>query len=360
MSVFALGKSIENLENNLDYIPLTVIEKARDHDFSQLCSNQYLTPTVYSSGFWRVSPLNDSQIIGASYSKFAGLWTLDESNIENSQFKTLKGHKKQVLSIAVISNEKFCTGSSDGSICMWDKEGSKLQTIYEDGPKKERKGFYSMTAVDPHTLVTGSCQKPKQYNGEWEHTLQVWDLETMSSISSSNEHTGGISSIVKLTNNKIATSSADKSVRIWSVDNLETVRRIDVHDDYIYGLTSCGYNQLITASKDRTIKILDVETASEIGSLNDKDNCAHTSTVYDVKSYGLNIIASASRDGFVKLWDTRSYECINILDLEGRFVYAVNFNSQGMVLAGTSSLKKNNESDDNLANSALVSLWDLR
>jgi WD40 repeat protein len=321
-----------------------------------------------SGGIWRVMGLGPNKVVSASYDKTAKLLSLRESldGIDFSDISILEGHRREVLSLAKLTNEIFVTGSADGSLCFRSSTDGSLISSLRD---RYVTGFYSMAVLDENTVATGSCHRPKRHRGSWDHVIKIWDVSRRRFLFSLKGHSGGISELVNLGNNMIASSSGDSTVRVWSTESREAVSIFKGHEDYIYGLANFGESHVVTASKDRTVRIIDVSTNQQVGKLEHEEGLAHASTVYDVNTLGSSVVVTGSRDGYVKIWDQRTLRCIKILDADDGFVYAANFTPDGKIIAGTSgkhvkiqkAKKESKESKQKeLQNNSHVVLWDFK
>lgn len=308
-----------------------------------------------SGGIWRVLGLNDEQVASASYDHRARIHHFDQQGDGwdfSSELITLNQHKKEVLSLARLGNRLF-SGSSDGRVCIWNIDDGTLLNTWKE---KYVTGIYSMAVLDNDFLATGSCQRPKNHEGPWNHVIKIWDHTSQHYLYEMKGHDGGISALVKMNEQRVASCSADCTVRIWDLAAKTACAVLSDHSDYVYGMSLSQTGHLITASKDRTVRIWDIQQETQTGSLVDRDNIAHTSTIYDVKTQG-DVAATASRDGYVKLWDLRTQKCITVLDPEDGYVYGVDFLPNGNVVAGTSGIQDGEKTRRQNAN---VVAWDFR
>lgn len=285
-----------------------------------------------SGGVWRVLSLDRNSFVSASYDHKVEVWSYENGEDHLNLDKLLTTHTREALSVARLNPETLISGSSDGSICFWNLNNYSLEDKIIE---KKVNGIYSIGVINPSTIVTGSCQRPQNHKGSWDHVIKIWDIAQKQLIGTLKGHTGGISSIVSLQDGKFASGSGDSTVRIWDVEQQASVRMFNVHDDYIYGLTASTQNCLFTASRDRKIKIIDLRSEAPVGSLEGPKGDAHESTVYDVKCNSNDVVASCSRDGYVRIWDTRNQQSITAMDAQDGYVYSVDFLSNGNVIAGT-------------------------
>jgi WD40 repeat protein len=198
-----------------------------------------------------------------------------------------------------------------------------------------------MVVISDQLIATGSCQRPRNHSGHWEHVVKVWNIAKHKLMCKMEGHTGGISGLVKIDEQHLASSSGDNTLRIWNCTEKENSSILKGHEDYVYSLSLNGKN-LVSASKDRTVRVWDVEKETEVFRLADKVGLAHASSVYDVKVRD-NTAVTCSRDGYVKIWDLRTKACMKMLDPEDGFVYGVDFLSDDKIAVGTSGVSSKKE-----------------
>lgn len=298
-------------------------------------------------GIWRILPVTSNIVATASYDHQARLW------VEKGQVRLLKKHSKEVLSLACIDDQEILTGSSDGTLHRHGINGDLLDELHDQA--KPITGFYSMAFMGGSTVATGACHRPDRYSGNWNHVIKVWDIHKKKFLFDLRGHEGGVSALVKIDEERLASSSGDCSVRIWDFGKRSEVKKFSYHQEYVYGLAMFNNHQCISASKDKTIKLMDVISGQLIGSFrHGKAETAHISTVYDVNTAKNNLAVSASRDGYVKIWDRRTLGCVKVLDADGRYVFCTDFSKDGVrIFAGT------NKEDGPDGRAELVS-WDFR
>ncbi len=321
----SLNKSsdgISDLESKIGHLNIS------NKDYSQFGPENFCSD--HKRGVWRVCSINQNYFASASYDHVAKVCSVTEKK----EIFTLSGHKKEVLSLAPIDKERLATGSSDGTIKIWNLKNGKM--ISEIAETKSKTGIYSLTYAEGRFL-SGSCHVPKNHSKKWDHVIKVWNAEEGSFSFSMQGHSGGISKIVHLSKGTFISSSHDSTLKLWDLETKKCNGTLKAHTDWVYSLAKINANRVVSASKDRTIRLWDIEKEqSEIlgdpqGSLS-----SHASTVYDVATYGEHILASASRDGHVKVWDLRSKKSIGIRDTTQGFVFSVDFTEDGKIIAGYS------------------------
>jgi|GEM_PF-2371165 len=287
----------------------------------------------HARGVWRILPMGPYRIASASYDHQAGIWNVDPSNKEAPLI--LSAHRGEVLSLASPDSATLITGSSDGSMCLWNAQTGKLVSHFGE-PKKRTTGFYSLALIGQATIATGACQKPRKVRKEWKHVIKVWNFHTCRQLCVLEGHAGGIAALNAFQPGFLASASADKAISIWNTTSYRLIHSLFGHKEYIYALTSLDSNCLVTGSKDRTIRLWDVSQGTEVGQfrmLNSME--AHASTIYDVAKFQEHLVLSASRDGYVKIWDSRTLKSVRTFSREGSFIYSVAPLAENRIAAGT-------------------------
>ncbi|RYR24631.1 zinc finger CCCH domain-containing protein 17-like [Arachis hypogaea] len=109
-------------------------------------------------------------------------------NIQTGADVTLDGPKRQVLSLNV-GNDILLAGAEDGVIYAWR---------YSSDPKPESP-FELVATLSGHTkpvvcLAIG-CYK-MLYSGSMDHSIKVWDLDTLQCTMTLNGHTDVVTSLI--------------------------------------------------------------------------------------------------------------------------------------------------------------------
>ena len=146
---------------------------------------------------------NEDRIASAGKDEKAVIWDLNGNKI-----KSLTGHLGSVNSVYFCSKassiencEKYAyeiaTGSSDGTVKLWDKDGKLLETINADLGEVRAVRF----SPDGKLLATASSKSPTASNGS---SIRIWNLEDSDPkikdrqpklITEFKGHQGGIESI---------------------------------------------------------------------------------------------------------------------------------------------------------------------
>lgn len=121
-----------------------------------------------------------------------------------------KLHSNKITSFILLTNGKFVSGCSEGSMCLtsinydsktWNKEISL--------PKAHNQAITSLCESGTNKLVSSSL----------DHTIKIWDIETKTFdlITTLTDHTDSVYKVIILSsNNNIMSCSGDKTIRLWN------------------------------------------------------------------------------------------------------------------------------------------------
>eukprot|EP01080_Neovahlkampfia_damariscottae_P008660 gene8660-607_t len=116
-----------------------------------------------------------------------------------------------------------------------------------------------------------------------------------------------ITSICKLSDDKLLTGSEDKTVKIWNLKTNKCIKTLRGHQAEIKSLAAMKDDGFVSASKDGMIKIWDSKKQ-----LKKTISRAHASTITSLLDFG-NYLISGSFDKTVKIWEKINYNCVAIL-----------------------------------------------
>ena len=152
--------------------------------------------------------------------------------------RKLIGHKDLVWCIDRLSNDKIISCSRDKTIRMWDLNSGRCLKIL----KIHGKSVTSMIVSDDK-IISDS-------DGE----IKVWNVESGECLQTLNVgHNNYIRSIGKMSSEKIVSGDQDGKLIIWNIDNGETLKTINAHSDSILCLSKLSNNKIISSSMDKTI-----------------------------------------------------------------------------------------------------------
>ena len=149
-----------------------------------------------------------------------------------------------VLRLTIYMNKLF-SGSSDGSICVWDADTHA-----------------HVATLQGHTdsVFCLTIYKNKLFSVSADRTIRVWDADTHAHMATLKKHTDNVtcSTIYK---NKLFSGSADftSTICVWDADTHVPVTTLQGHVHVLTCLTIYK-NKLFSSSAGHTIRVWDADT----------------------------------------------------------------------------------------------------
>lgn len=156
------------------------------------------------------------------------------------------------------------------------------------------------TVKGHHTEINAvkySDTSPTLFTGSSDGSLKVWDTST--GRASTTLRGGQPIVAVDVYDRLVAGASTDRTVRVWDVSKERVKFHATGHSNKVHAVRfSADGRLMVTGSTDRTIKVWDVTSGREVRSIRSSSTC----NALDVSVDG-SIIASGHQDGAVRLWD---------------------------------------------------------
>ncbi len=215
------------------------------------------------------------------------------SNFANGVYAshTLTGHADGVNSLAVADGKLF-SGSSDGTIKVWDLETNRcLYTLtgHADGVR-------SLAVADG-----------KLFSGSSDCTIKVWgDLETNRCLYTLTGHANWVFCLA-VADGKLFSGSSDGTIKVWDLETNRCLYTLTGHANWVFCLAVAD-GKLFSGSYDGTIKVWgDLETNRCLYTLTGHADGVRSLAVADGKLF------SGSSDGTIKVWDLETNRCLYTL-----------------------------------------------
>lgn len=163
-------------------------------------------------------------------------------------------HKENVSSVIELTDSKIVTG--------------------------DYKGCISLFSID---YVNDKWEKLKEHQG----------------------HKDCINSLCELSNNRVISSSGDKTLKVWTIDNntITHIKTLQEHNSIIYQVIPLTNDIIAFGLHDKKIKIVDVATYKEVLSLDENFEVCSL-----LKLKKKEIMASSGYSNCVSFWRTNSFE----------------------------------------------------
>ena len=227
------------------------------------------------------------------------IWDLDASDYMLGDAiikprKIIHGHVGEVLCVIQLKDERLCSGSSDGSIKLWDLASHWTEGVCDRTMRGHTQAVTALVQLRDGRLCSSSedC------------SIRLWDLASCQCICTLQglSCVVTVTCIVQLRDSSLCSSSVDGSIRWWDIETtLHCVRTVQAHDsavNCVLELQQHMHRVICTGSEDSTIKLWDPQTRSEPTVLQ-----GHWSGVLSVAELRDGRLVSASRDMKIKIWD---------------------------------------------------------
>ncbi|XP_015950262.1 zinc finger CCCH domain-containing protein 48 [Arachis duranensis] len=185
-------------------------------------------------------------------------------NIQTGADFTLDGPMGQVLSLNV-GNDILLAGAEDGVIYAW--------RVSSD-PKAESP-FELVATLSGHTkpvvcLAIGCYKMP--YSGSMDHSIKVWDLDTLQCTMTLNGHSDVVTSLI-CWDHYLLSSSSDCTVNVWVCTEEGILKVAYTHTEKnavlgLYGMTDAEAKPILFCScKGNSVRMYELPTFLERGRL---------------------------------------------------------------------------------------------
>lgn len=237
-----------------------------------------------------------THLISASDDTTIKIWDVATGNCQ----QTLIGHDNRAMSLALRHKDNILvSGGADRTLRFWDlNTGQCVQAIKQHG------GFIWSVDFSPDGRYLVSCSAG-------DYLICVWNVENIANpqcLATIVEHTHFVTCVRFHPNgHSFASCSFDHTIRIWDVETLSCLMVLKGHQAEIRNIAYHPQNHtLFSVSNDQTIKIWNPETGQ----------CLHTITHGQSPLWTLSIsrsghlFANSGQEEIIFLWDSLTQNCI--------------------------------------------------
>ena len=148
------------------------------------------------------------------------------------------------------------------------------------------------------------------------------------------DHTKTITSLVLLSDNKLASGSEDKTIKLWDVKKRQCISTITGNYECIYSLLKINDNTL-AAGTHNTIRVFNTDNKKELYSL-----IGHEKSICTMIKLDEDKIISGGYDNLIKIWDLNNKICDASLFGHDTTVFVVLLLQDGRLASGSGSRDK--------------------
>lgn len=209
---------------------------------------------------------------------------------------SLQEHIGYIYSLCKIDDDNFASGSSDGTIKIWNKNKStSLSTI-----KSEDGGWiYSLCKVNDKLLAASSS----------DGTIKVWDISSFDSPFLKATLKGHTNSVVKIIllkeKNVLVSCSYDKTIKFWDMDLMQDLEISITQEDPVTSIIELQDGRVCSGGENSIHFYTDISSKEiKVDHTIEGTKCSYTNSMIQLES-GALIVADETN---IKVYDVNTYE----------------------------------------------------
>ncbi len=180
--------------------------------------------------------IRGNQAITSGWDNMARVWDLTTGQCTH----ILKGHTYAIYSSVISEDGDFITGSSDGTIRVWDSTGKEKRII-----NYHQDEIFHLE-IEGETLVSASG----------DGICGVFNYKTGEILAEFDDHTDQVWTVL-IHKGLVITGSADKTIKIWDLTTKECLDTLEGHTAGVKDLAISG-DFLVSGAFESTIRIWDI------------------------------------------------------------------------------------------------------
>ena len=149
--------------------------------------------------------------------------------------------------------------------------------------------------IDTTLVLRLTIYMNKLFSGSSDGSIRVWDADTHAHVATLQGHTDSVFCLT-IYINKLFSGSHDRTIRVWDADTHTHVATLQVHTDEVYCLTIYK-NKLFSGGLNHTIRVWGADTHTHVATLEGHTYGVRCLTIYKNKLF------SGGADGSIRVWD---------------------------------------------------------
>lgn len=200
------------------------------------------------------------------------------------------GHNEPIRDISFApDDQRFCTGSDDGSVKIWDFERREME--------KSLTGHgYDVRCVKWHPT------KSLLVSGSKNNLIKFWDPRTGTDLRTLHDHKNSVQALSWSPNgNMVASASRDQSVRVFDIRMMKEVQDFRGHAKDVCSVTfhPLHNNYLVSAGSDGSIMHWHMDSPTPVDSI----EFGHEGQIWAIAFHPLgHLLATGSSDHTTRWW----------------------------------------------------------
>lgn len=267
-------------------------------------------------GIKSVIQLNDNKIAYCSYNSNEIIIILQYQNKDLEDKIILKKHTKQVNMIINIPNEKIASCSADSSLIIWNTDTYQSEKILYDRNKGD---ILCLTYISNSIIVAASF---------W--TIHVYDIDKEVELFSLIGHNKSIISIVKLSDDEIASSSLESTTKLWHLKEKKELSSIFASKSGITAMVSISSKQIGMGMGDNSLIIFKTHPLMVKATLK-----GHAAEIVYLLKINQTSLASSSKDLSIIIWNLKSMFLEMKFDKRSSLVNCMSLLKNGNILVAS-------------------------
>jgi WD40 repeat protein/DNA-binding SARP family transcriptional activator/predicted ATPase/DNA polymerase III delta prime subunit len=272
-------------------------------------------------------------LVSGSEDRTIKLWSVPTGECR----QTLRGHRNWVRSVAFSPDgQMIASGSGDHTVKLWQVLHGQCRKTLQGYVNRVWSVAFAPThhASNPSIPSQSTECQGILASANDDHTIKIWDLNTLTCQQILSEHTNSVCAIAfNTTGNLLASGSEDQTVKLWDIQTGRCLYTLEGHTSRIWSVAfNTTGNLLASGSEDQTVKLWDTN-----------GNCLNTLRGHNnwVCSVAFSpgdrpLLASGSYDQTIKLWNPLTEDCLQTLTGHNNWVWSVAFSPNGQMLASGS------------------------
>lgn len=177
------------------------------------------------------------------------VWDLDSGEV----IARCDGHAGRINAVVRLSDSRFVSCSSDGTIRIWDINSSTELARLETSKSQVN----ALALLPDGRLASASVDR----------IIKFWDINKGIETSRLVGHESPINALVLLPDGRLASGGNDKIIRLWDVVRGIETGRLEGHYDAVNVLAVLPNGLFAAVTGDKTIRVWDAAISCEIASL---------------------------------------------------------------------------------------------